>query len=155
MFRCQQAPRDHGAHQGGTVSRGLCQPAGHHIRLSALCHVDLGSDFSGSSCAFFTSLPTGAPCGTLTTWGRPSLALMPSPGAGLNTTGNIRLPSASPTPSPSPAALTSRTPLVYDSGLVHHYPTVAHIHIFSFSPHIDTFHVPFLRWASGLLSSLS
>ena len=55
--------------------------------------------------------------------GRPSLALMPPPGASPNTTGNIRLPSASATPSRSHAALTSRTPLVSDSGLAVLLPT--------------------------------
>ena len=39
-----------------------------------------------------------------------SLALMPSPGAGLNISGSTRLPSVSETPSPSHVALTSRTP---------------------------------------------
>ena len=47
--RCQQAPRENGTHQGGTVPRGLCQPVDRHIRLSALCHVDLGSDSCASS----------------------------------------------------------------------------------------------------------
>ena len=35
-------------------------------------------------------LPTGAPDDTLPTWGMTSPALMPSPGAELNTIGNIR-----------------------------------------------------------------
>ena len=59
---------------------------------------------------------------SLPTWGTMSLALMPSPGAGLNTSGNIRLPSALATPSLSYVALTSRTPLALDSGLVHLAP---------------------------------
>ena len=95
--------------------------------------------FTGSFCASFKFLPTGTPCGTLTTWGMPSLALMPSPGAGLNTTGNIMPPSASP------------------MGLGYPDP------ILSFRPRRDSiktrhnqkFHIPFLWCTSGLLSSLS
>jgi hypothetical protein len=56
-------------------------------------HPSSGRIHGGSSCASSTSLPTGAPNGTLTTGGLPSPALMPSPGAGLNTSGNMRPPS--------------------------------------------------------------
>ena len=64
------------------------------------------------------------------------LALMPSPGAGLNTIG-IRPPSASPMPSSSPAALTSRTQWA------HHHPVHLARHPSLPSSHIDTLLVPF------------
>jgi hypothetical protein len=110
------APRWH-------CTASICQPAGHHVRLSALCHVvDLGSDSRGVLAPSLHPCPPAHP-EVLCRHGKTmSMALMPSPGAGLSTSGNIRLPSAPAMPSLSHVALTSRTSLALDSGLMHLAP---------------------------------
>ena len=57
--RCQQAPRDHGTHQGGAVPRGICQPGTTYALLP--CAMSTSGGIQGGSCASSTSLPTGAP----------------------------------------------------------------------------------------------
>ena len=64
------------------------------------CATSTSGRIHGESCAF-TSVPTGAPTGTLPTWGMPSQALRPS--------GNIMPPLGLRMLVPSPAMLTSRT----------------------------------------------
>ena len=81
------------------------------------CAISTSGQIHGEFLRLLYILAHRAPNGTLTTWGMPSPALMPSPGASLNTNGNIRPPLALRMQSPSPAALSSRTPLVRASGL--------------------------------------
>ena len=76
------------------------------------CAMSASGRIHGELLRRLSSLPTGAPDGTLPTWGMKSREMKPSPGAELNSTGIIKPPSALRMLSPSPAALTSRAPLV-------------------------------------------
>ena len=117
------------------------------------CAMSASGRIHGELLRRLSSLPTGAPDGTLPTWGMKSKEVKPSPGAELNSTGIIKPPSALRMLSPSPAALTSRTPPSPPVGLPPLQATLSPS--FTPLPLMDTFGVDSARCTSGLLCSLS